>query len=681
MKIDQVIFKNFRPFYDEVSIDLEISDQKNIILIGGNNGCGKTTFLLGIFWCLYGSLISTTDNSFKESIRKYQKFLDNTLNKDYKKEGGKEFSVELIISDVEYSKDQMGSSKINIKRSYHIDSQKSVLDVKIDDEDFNNEDFDNDKKQKFINDYLIPQEIARFTFFDTEKISQIADLSSLEQARLMDDTLIDILGLNPYQKLLEKIKDYIQNIQKGSATSEMQEQIINFENKIELNKIKIKIKNKKKQSKENEMKEKQSKIKKLEIEISKEGGSIFNIQELHRKKEDLDREREEFEYRFNQTSDDIPLLILAGLLQEAKEHIDIENQNHILEQSQKNFSHQVTSFIEELFNQGEMPNPDISFQQKVFYAKKSETLADCFGNQQDQQHHSLAFNHELKSSPESLEKNYERIRRQSNNEFEQIIKSFERKKKEVDELNDKIKKAEAESVDELAQSFIREREKLQNERDQLLKEVGGLEAEIEQLEADNKKVNNSYDQLLKEVKIAENHQKGITLAEKYIKVLENFIQEEKEEKTESIKIKLLEELDRLFHKKLIQDVHVSLLPQDKGMKVELKDQDGEKIDSEKLSQGEQQLYISALLKSILDNSIYDLPIFIDTPLARLDKTHRDNILQYYYPNLSTQVVIFSTDTEIDVSKYQSIKSYTFKTYLIENKDGKSSIHEGYFRPR
>jgi DNA sulfur modification protein DndD len=82
------------------------------------------------------------------------------------------------------------------------------------------------------------------------------------------------------------------------------------------------------------------------------------------------------------------------------------------------------------------------------------------------------------------------------------------------------------------------------------------------------------------------------------------------------------------------------------MKITLRDQDANEIRKESLSSGEKQIYISCLIKAILKESVQSLPIFIDTPLGRLDDEHIKNILLYYYPDLSEQVVILSTNNEI-----------------------------------
>jgi DNA sulfur modification protein DndD len=76
----------------------------------------------------------------------------------------------------------------------------------------------------------------------------------------------------------------------------------------------------------------------------------------------------------------------------------------------------------------------------------------------------------------------------------------------------------------------------------------------------------------------------------------------------------------------------------------------------------------------------EFPFVIDTPLARLDSIHRKNIVDYYFTNLSDQVIILSTDTEITEDFLKSINPYLHKSYVLEYDDNEkiTRIREGYF---
>ena len=130
--------------------------------------------------------------------------------------------------------------------------------------------------------------------------------------------------------------------------------------------------------------------------------------------------------------------------------------------------------------------------------------------------------------------------------------------------------------------------------------------------------------------------------------------------------------------KFIEDVKVTILASGQGMKITLFDQDDNEIRKESLSSGEKQIYISCLIKAILKESVKNLPIFIDTPLGRLDEEHRDSITKKYYPALSEQVVLFSTNSEITPKRFKEISGNISKSYLLFNDGVNTNLKNGYF---
>ena len=89
---------------------------------------------------------------------------------------------------------------------------------------------------------------------------------------------------------------------------------------------------------------------------------------------------------------------------------------------------------------------------------------------------------------------------------------------------------------------------------------------------------------------------------------------------------------------------------------------------------------TSILWSLARTSGKPLPFMIDTPLARLDVEHRDNLIENFYPDASHQLVIFSTDSEIDANYYSKLHKYISKSYAMTfvPEEGKSKIHSGYY---
>jgi len=103
---------------------------------------------------------------------------------------------------------------------------------------------------------------------------------------------------------------------------------------------------------------------------------------------------------------------------------------------------------------------------------------------------------------------------------------------------------------------------------------------------------------------------------------------------------------------LIKDITID----DTSYEVRIVDRNGHEIRKiGPVSKVEKEVFAVSLLWGLAQTSQLKLPIIIDTPLSRLDSTHRDNIVNNYFPNAGEQVIILSTDTEIDTNYYKALK--------------------------
>src|SRR6185503_782893 len=110
------------------------------------------------------------------------------------------------------------------------------------------------------------------------------------------------------------------------------------------------------------------------------------------------------------------------------------------------------------------------------------------------------------------------------------------------------------------------------------------------------------------------------------------------------------------------------------------DRQGRTLPKAQLSAGEKQIYAIAMLWALAKVSGRPLPIIVDTPLARLDSDHRRLLVQEYFPAASHQVIILSTDTEVDQTYFAGLRrsishAYHLNFDPIENVTG---IQDGYF---
>lgn len=140
---------------------------------------------------------------------------------------------------------------------------------------------------------------------------------------------------------------------------------------------------------------------------------------------------------------------------------------------------------------------------------------------------------------------------------------------------------------------------------------------------------------------------------------------------------ILEALGILLRKEqLITDVQID----PESHTVSLTGVNGHALPATDLSAGERQLLAVALLWGLARAAGQPLPVVIDTPLGRLDGSHRKHLLDRYFPQASHQVVLLSTDTEIDEEAYARIAPHVGRAYhlVFDPATNATHVEDGYF---
>lgn len=110
------------------------------------------------------------------------------------------------------------------------------------------------------------------------------------------------------------------------------------------------------------------------------------------------------------------------------------------------------------------------------------------------------------------------------------------------------------------------------------------------------------------------------------------------------------------------------------------DANGGPIGMGNISAGMKQLVAQALLWGLKDVTHKDAPVIIDTPLARIDREHQQNLITRYFPHAGRQVIILPTDSELDREKYELIRPHVYREYRLVNRSGEATQVEvgGYY---
>jgi DNA sulfur modification protein DndD len=685
MEISAVVLKNFKQYYDAVPFDFRVSNEKNLVIVGGKNGHGKTNFLVGLVWCLYGNNISQVDEIFKREVKGgYSKFLSKALNWSAKDDGINSFSVSITFDNVELSDGffisfSVSKAQVIISREYDTLSGSETLKIFIDGIELELLK-DEEDKLTFINDYIIPIQAAKFVFFDAEKIADIAELNLSEQGRIMNDALGKLLGLDVYENLVDDLETYRKQLKKESATKDTFDQIESFENKRSLNVERVNEIDGRKDSTDEQIFIFKREIAEIEKFLSDHGSttSTVDLASLYHQKKSLEEKKSEISSNLFDQLEIIPFCIFAGKMQELVAQLELEELRKNARYEHDDFIEKSNALIEKLFNKPPLPEDDISLKQKSFYFNKANNLIkEIFLNHDEKEE--PPFEHDLSGADIShINRVFDMLKLSNDERLDNLNKELVRVENDLTRANNAIRKAEGLVLDDEIENFKREKEQLESKIREFEREIGSIESERIRLAQENQQLDKRIENLLNKVNISKEKKKTLDSISQYINTLHDFIESEKKEKHKKIESKILNELNQLMHKKLVSNVKVRIIPDNKGLEVLLFKHDGKEILKDDLSKGEQQLYVSCLLKAILNESISDMPVFIDTPLGRLDKEHKENILDNYYPTLAHQVIIFSTNDEITPQRYQRIESIVNRAYVLNNVNGNTDILQGYF---
>lgn len=690
MKINQITLHNFRQYYATNSIDLTTTPSQNIVIIGGKNGFGKTNLLLALVWCLYGAKMESVDDNFKREVKKernFAQFMKRSLNWSAENDGENSFFVELFLEGVQFTQgEEEITTNCVVKREFNVEKMEDILTIYgdyIDKKTLNTE----DDKARFINEYIVPVEIAKFVFFDAEKIASLAELKTKEEGTFMNEALGKLLGLDTHETLVKDLDTYIGNLKRDNADKNVKDEIISCEKEIIFSESAIEQENRKIQECKSKIQEKKVDISEINEYLSSnttKATQNYDKGELLSKQEILEKKLLELEEELKGLTHAFPLYMLGGILESLVITLENQEKEMLVKDAEKELAGKFDDFLESLFNR-EPHDANMNMNTKFFYFNKAKKLyKEIFTPEEEVGKGEGKFQHDItKADKELIKDAYSFVLQQSKSEFHSLFNDYKATKNEIEELKRKVLVIESDLEDESISEYISKRDDIQKSIDTLQENIGKSKSKIEKEKKNILRNENKLRVLQGEISTRDEALKKQKVAEAYKDLLSNFIAKQKRSKEEKLEDDMYNELLLLMHKNraedaLIKKVEVRTLPNNGGLKVILHGQN-DVLHKETLSQGEKQLYISCLIKAILNQAIQEFPIFIDTPLGRLDKEHINKILEAYYPNLATQVVLLATDNEISTSRFKSVESKVAQSYTLVNKQNKTSFQKGYFQ--
>jgi DNA sulfur modification protein DndD len=675
MRISEINLNNFRIYKNVNNILIDVTEDQNVTIISGKNGFGKTTFLMSLVWCLFGKNTEKVDDFYKKEIQDqggYAKYIANSLNRLAKVKGESKFFVSIVFTDVSIS--TVPFTTIKVTRIY--DSEASTPDkveIYLYGDNENTVSYMNLVQEygfeQFIRDYLIPIESAKFFFFDAEKIVSLAESNTIEQSRELSKAYSEVLGIKKYEDLRERLE---------SVRAEYAKQSANPEEQRLFNELNVRIENI-----DNEILEIKEKISELEEQLADFRLQAQDIQSelimvgqkiteeeknaLQSEVLDLENRQESIKKQLDILYELIPFAISGDLLVQVKSQVEDEISIRNVKYKAQDIEKKTNQILNEIEESKKQTHFSIDGQTSMFLTNEFQKLIrKYFGNDTQEIANVKEILNFSEIEANKLNTLVNQLKRDFKPQFKILAKEYQENKRVLDSTRRKLNEAEARSEDPIVASWREKKGEIDNTVKNIQKEIDNKNREIGALESERKQKSTRITDLGKKIKVAEEYKEKDALSKQLIAQVKEVTAKFKKEKMKLLEKRIFEGLKILMHKNnFVSSVKVSM--PDDNIVIDLLNDRSEIIPKESLSKGEKQLYAMALLKSLVDESGINFPIFIDSPLQKLDKTHSRNVIRYFYPKVSEQVVILPTlGKELTRDEFEILKPNISRNYLIRN---------------
>jgi len=657
MKFKQITIENYKSFQLPVTIEFPTSGKgKSIFLIGGMNGAGKTSVMEAVNYCLYGAK--------QEVIYKF-------INRKELSKGNAYVSFELILESDDFE-------EIKIKRSWSagtvdLPKAKDLEEKLVVIKDGKRVSVQNKEMwQDYIN-ATIPQSITQFFFFDGEKIQEIA-ADDHSEVRLKN-SLEAALGIQYISRLATDVLQIKQQERKNFI--EISDEDIEFkESELKREKAKLQKKKAERDELKNEvvfLKSEHEEVKKrFKIAFNIEAGSADETKQKERKRIQLANKLGQVETQIHSLIEKyLPWALTGKIFTSLKEQIEKEREFS----KTKAISEHAADLAQDIVNSVDSPKP--------IYAGPLTT-------EQKQELKSRVLSVLQKEAPkeDTILNLSERDTAKVLNKIEEIEQSEILMLKDIlsekEELEMEMKSLENTGIGISSETEQQLFDELQAQMESFSTQIGRQSTKLQNLEDDVIMIENRIRDIELELgKLYDKHNISKEKAD-FIKecdaianLLNTYIVKLRKKKIHLLQEKTFEMYKLLSSRSgLIKDLQID----NKTYEITIRDRNGHEMKKSGLSAGEKEIFAVSLLWGLAQTSQLNLPIIIDTPLSRLDSIHRDNIVTKYFPNAAEQVIILSTDTEIDNSYYKILESYLSGAgKLVYNQINElSKFEKGYF---
>ncbi len=660
MLIKRIRAKNFKT-YLELDINLETDPDKPIVLIGGANGGGKTTFFDAIYGALYGLNISN-DKEFNELLNA------GALGKIEEK-----IELELFFSGRVLNQEQ----SYVLTRTYMLNTaKKPVESVKL---NMNGSIFQygtatptaqRAEQEAQVNKIIkgnLPEELSRYFLFDAMEAGNLLKEDRLN--RVIRENIENVMGFNRYLSFAKAAESLTQDYtaQMLDLENEKKEYLQLVEQKRKEEETLTELKGKRKEALDFSVSNKDL-YDTLKAGMNEESTLNNKVKQLEEELNNLDKEEKQYKTDVN------------DFIKNFEMHVSLPKLAEVLQND-----------IALIINERETSNADAysHLNKEVVenvLIKAVNVLADKGHNLKDVSVSQLADKvlKSLEDKNTDLEYDYfqtseiEALKKLANGNYQNPYNSITHRKENLDKdiaNAHKIKK----QIEDLKAQITGKDYSLIKAYEENESAIKTLKSEIEDKDKEVKKIAKRLQQF--DIPTTEEPDPKFEALKKLQPLFDEIANTLLKNKKDKIEDKMKHDLN--VNLAAYQDVidRVELSEDLKDLNFSIYHKAGNEIYLSQLNTASTQVVVQVLLKALHEFGDYDPPVMIDTVMGVLDETSRSTLLENYFPELSNQTILLSSDSEVRPnSDLQKIEPFVAKAYtLLRDKEAqKTNVTEGYF---
>lgn len=655
MIFDELVLHDFGQYRGRVSIALTPpSPEQPIILFGGLNGAGKTTILDALQLCLFGPLARS---SRREGLS-YEQYLLDSIHRGA---GNESAAVELRFRHMSQGEEQ----RFHIRRSW----RKTAKGCREQLEVFRNDQFDTlatDHWAEQVEEFL-PSRIAHLFLFDGEQIEAYADPRSA--AGLIETAVFNLLGLDLVEKLGSDLSVIERRRRMEVRPLEDQDQLLNLERARDDVVERLESCHARHAKRAAELGRIQAQRREIEARYRKEGGAFYEHRvQIEAAAQAAEARFQATERALRETAAEIaPLLLVRPLAERVAQRAAAES-----------------GAVRAAHMNALLTERDAALLRTLRDEQAAESLIDKVAQFLASDRASRAVVHVgpvLQLSEVGRMRLDELIGEQFDHTAHMLRALLEDHRQAARASEEASMQVAAVPTPEALASLTDERDALIAREATLAAQQKAETEELEQLRRELERANIDLRRFeLEDVehRLAEDDRTRVL---KHISLVRTTLDQFRDavirRHLARIEALVLDSFHQLLRKKALV-ARLAIEPE--TFQLRLTGRDGQPLPPERLSAGERQLLATSVLWGLARASARPLPTVIDTPLGRLDSSHRRRLVTHYFPAASHQVLLLSTDEEIAGGYFDVLRPFVGRAYQLSYDDelGATRVENGYF---